>query len=83
MSAGPPSLPVMSSERFELPTPIALWRLLHQWRRKHLVEPTDRVAVLSHVAEDRAIFARGAVRAARWLVGRPAGRYTIDEVLGL
>ena len=39
--------------------------------------------VLSHVAEDRAIFARGAVRAARWLVGRPAGRYTIDEVLGL
>ncbi len=41
----------MSSERFELPTPIALWRLLHQWRRKHLVEPTDRVAVLSHVAD--------------------------------
>lgn len=39
--------------------------------------------VLSHVAEDRAIFARGAVRAARWLVGRPAGRYTMDEVLGL
>lgn len=39
--------------------------------------------VLSHSAENRAIFARGAVRAARWLVGKPAGRYTMDEVLGL
>ena len=38
---------------------------------------------LGHRAEDRAIFARGAVRAARWLVGRPAGRYTMIDVLGL
>jgi 4-hydroxy-tetrahydrodipicolinate reductase len=38
---------------------------------------------LSHSAEDRMIFARGAVRAAAWLVGRPAGRHTMAEVLGL
>lgn len=39
--------------------------------------------VLSHSAENRSIFARGAVRAASWLIGREAGRYTMEEVLGL
>jgi 4-hydroxy-tetrahydrodipicolinate reductase len=38
---------------------------------------------LSHSAEDRMIFARGAVAAAEWLIGRPAGRYSMPEVLGL
>ena len=38
---------------------------------------------LSHSAENRTIFARGAVRAAEWLLGRPTGRYTMPEVLGL
>lgn len=38
---------------------------------------------LSHMAENRSIFARGAVRAAQWLVGRPAGRYTMAQVLDL
>ena len=38
---------------------------------------------LSHQAEDRAIFATGAVRAAEWLVGREPGRYTMQDVLGL
>lgn len=38
---------------------------------------------LSHSAENRAIFARGAVRAAEWLLGKPAGRYTMRDVLGL
>jgi 4-hydroxy-tetrahydrodipicolinate reductase len=38
---------------------------------------------LSHLAESRAIFAKGAVRAAEWLIGKPAGRYTMPEVLGL
>jgi 4-hydroxy-tetrahydrodipicolinate reductase len=38
---------------------------------------------LAHRAEDRAIFARGAVRAALWLAGKPAGRYTLYAVLGL
>lgn len=39
--------------------------------------------VLSHIATDRAIFAAGAVRAARWTEGRPAGRYDMIDVLGL
>jgi 4-hydroxy-tetrahydrodipicolinate reductase len=38
---------------------------------------------LSHSAENRTIFARGAVKAAEWLLGKPAGRYTMPEVLGL
>ncbi|MDQ0248412.1 4-hydroxy-tetrahydrodipicolinate reductase [Sphingomonas kyeonggiensis] len=37
---------------------------------------------LTHRADDRAIFARGAVRAALWLADKPAGRYTMDQVLG-
>ena len=38
---------------------------------------------LSHSAENRMIFAHGAVKAAAWLIGREAGRYTMDQVLGL
>jgi 4-hydroxy-tetrahydrodipicolinate reductase len=38
---------------------------------------------LGHRAESRAIFAQGAVKAARWLVAQPAGRYTMADVLGL
>lgn len=38
---------------------------------------------LSHSAENRDIFARGAVKAAEWLQDREAGRYTMEEVLGL
>jgi 4-hydroxy-tetrahydrodipicolinate reductase len=39
--------------------------------------------ILAHHAENRAIFARGALKAAAWLAGKPAGRYTMDDVLGL
>jgi 4-hydroxy-tetrahydrodipicolinate reductase len=39
--------------------------------------------VLSHHAEDRAIFARGAVRAALWGKGRKPGLYDMADVLGL
>ena len=38
---------------------------------------------LAHVAEDRGLFARGAVKAALWLAGQPAGRYAMRDVLGL
>ena len=38
---------------------------------------------LAHSAENRSIFARGAVRGAAWLIGQPAGRYTMNDVLGL
>ena len=38
---------------------------------------------LVHRAETRAIFARGAVKAAVWLTRQKAGRFTMQEVLGL
>ena len=42
--------------------------------------PEERV-VLSHRAESRMIFARGALAAARFLVGRPAGSYSMRDVI--
>jgi len=38
---------------------------------------------LTHKASDRGIFARGALRAAQWVTGRPAGLYDMQDVLGL
>jgi 4-hydroxy-tetrahydrodipicolinate reductase len=38
---------------------------------------------LSHHAQDRSGFARGALVAARWVVGRPPGLYSMADVLGL
>lgn len=38
---------------------------------------------LRHVATDRAVFARGAVKAALWGIGRAAGEYDMLDVLGL
>jgi 4-hydroxy-tetrahydrodipicolinate reductase len=38
---------------------------------------------LSHRSFTREHFARGAVRAARWLAGRPPGLYSIEQSLGL
>jgi 4-hydroxy-tetrahydrodipicolinate reductase len=38
---------------------------------------------LTHHAFDRRIFAAGAVRAALWLQGRPAGRYGMKDVLAI
>jgi 4-hydroxy-tetrahydrodipicolinate reductase len=38
---------------------------------------------LGHVAEGRDIFARGAVKAARWLAGRRPGRYRMADIFGL
>ena len=38
---------------------------------------------LTHSASSRAIFARGAIRAAEWVFGKEAGVYSIRDVLGL
>jgi 4-hydroxy-tetrahydrodipicolinate reductase len=38
---------------------------------------------LTHRASDRLAFAHGAVQAARWVVGRPPGLYSMQDVLGL
>lgn len=42
----------------------------------------ERVEI-THKASSRMSFARGAVRAAHWLATRPAGRYDMQDVLGL
>jgi 4-hydroxy-tetrahydrodipicolinate reductase len=42
----------------------------------------DEVIEFKHSAVSRQIFANGAVRAARFVVGRPAGLYTMQDVLG-
>ena len=38
---------------------------------------------LSHKAASRETFALGALRAARWVVGKPPGLYSMEDVLGL
>lgn len=38
---------------------------------------------LTHKASDRSIFARGALRAAQWIMTQPAGVYDMQDVLGL
>ena len=38
---------------------------------------------LTHRASSRAVFAKGAVRAALWCEGRPPGLYSMRDVLGL
>ena len=38
---------------------------------------------LTHRAGSREIFANGALRAAQWIVGKPAGLYSMEDVLGL
>jgi 4-hydroxy-tetrahydrodipicolinate reductase len=44
---------------------------------------TEEMITLSHRAENRMIFARGAVRAALWLIQQKPDRYTMPQVLGL
>ncbi|AAL53490.1 4-hydroxy-tetrahydrodipicolinate reductase [Brucella melitensis] len=47
-----------------------------------LADTGERV-VLSHHAEDRSIFARGAIKAALWAHGKKPGLYSMLDVLGL
>ncbi len=37
---------------------------------------------IQHIATTRDLFARGAIRAARWLFGKSAGRYRIEDTFG-
>ena len=43
---------------------------------------TDEVVEIRHTAYSRAIFAKGAVAAAKFLAGKPAGRYDMSDVIG-
>jgi 4-hydroxy-tetrahydrodipicolinate reductase len=44
--------------------------------------PAERLE-LSHRAANRGIFARGALRAAKWIINKPSGLYSMQDVLGL
>jgi 4-hydroxy-tetrahydrodipicolinate reductase len=46
----------------------------------HLMGGGERLE-LTHRATSRDVFAHGAVRAARWIAGKPAGTYTLNDVL--
>ncbi len=48
----------------------------------YFLGPGERLE-LSHRASTRETFAQGALAAARWLVGKPAGLYSMKDVLGL
>ena len=48
----------------------------------HFLADNERLT-FSHLAENRGIFAKGAIRAAEWLLGKVPGRYSMPEVLGL
>ncbi len=43
----------------------------------------DERIEIGHHAEGQGLFARGALQAAAWLAGKPPGRYTMDDVLGM
>jgi 4-hydroxy-tetrahydrodipicolinate reductase len=47
----------------------------------HFLGPEERLT-LSHRAESRTIFARGALAGARFLVDKPAGLYSMQDVIG-
>ncbi len=38
---------------------------------------------LTHRAENRTIFATGAIKAAQWIIRQPPGRYAMEQVLGV
>lgn len=50
--------------------------------RVMLIGERERIE-LAHLAQDRALFAEGALRAVKWIAGKPAGTYTMADVLGL
>ena len=47
-----------------------------------LAGPSERIE-LNHRAQDRTIYANGAIRAALWAQAQPAGLYSMADVLGL
>ncbi|MBQ8794000.1 MAG: 4-hydroxy-tetrahydrodipicolinate reductase, partial [Clostridia bacterium] len=43
----------------------------------------DEVITLSHSAQSKEVFAAGAVKAAKFIVGKPAGLYDMGSILNL
>lgn len=48
-----------------------------------LLASDEEIVRIAHSAASRDTFAAGALRAALWIAGKPAGRYTMRQVLGL
>lgn len=42
----------------------------------------DEVVTFSHTAYSKAVFGKGAIQAAKFLAGKPAGRYDMSDVIG-
>lgn len=41
----------------------------------------DEIITLSHSARSKKVFAAGAIKAAKWIVGKPCGKYDMKDVL--
>jgi 4-hydroxy-tetrahydrodipicolinate reductase len=52
-------------------------------RHQVIYSNAGETVTLSHIAHGREGFAQGALRAAKWLIGKKAGLYTMADVLGL
>jgi 4-hydroxy-tetrahydrodipicolinate reductase len=50
--------------------------------RVHFIGARERIEI-AHSAQDRGLFAEGALLAAQWIVGKKPGSYSMKEVLGL
>ena len=47
-----------------------------------LISTGNEVLTLKHEAKSRALFADGALAAAAWLIGKPAGLYSMQDIMG-
>jgi 4-hydroxy-tetrahydrodipicolinate reductase len=47
----------------------------------YLMGPSERIEI-THRATQRDLFARGALRAASWIIGKKPGRYSLRDLLG-
>jgi 4-hydroxy-tetrahydrodipicolinate reductase len=52
-------------------------------RHEIIFSTLGETVTLNHTAHSRDGFARGALRAAQWLIGKPPGLYSITDVLGI
>lgn len=41
----------------------------------------DEIITLSHSARSKRVFAVGAIRSAKWIIGKPAGKYDMSDIL--
>ena len=46
-----------------------------------LISTGNEVITLKHEAKNRPLFADGALAAAAWLIGRPAGLYSMQDMM--